>query len=83
MTRVRSVGVLQNGKFLGAFYGLISIPFAAIFLLIGLVTGKFMAIFFVLMPIGYGIVGFLGAAFISILYNLVARMVGGIEVELE
>lgn len=35
------------------------------------------------LPIFYGIAGFVGGVIVSLLYNLVARFIGGIEIEVE
>lgn len=37
----------------------------------------------IIFPIIYGVVGFISGAVIAFLYNLIAKWVGGIEIELE
>ncbi|MDR0458095.1 MAG: hypothetical protein LBH10_03580 [Burkholderiaceae bacterium] len=37
----------------------------------------------ILMPMGYGLAGFIGGALASFVYNQVAKIVGGIEIEVE
>jgi len=37
----------------------------------------------VLFPIGNGVLGFIGGAISALIYNLIAKIVGGIEIELE
>jgi hypothetical protein len=46
----------------------------------GVVLGIAMMIFF---PIFYGIIAFIGGAIGAALYNVFARMIGGIEMETE
>ena len=45
--------------------------------------GPFMGIgAIILFPIFYGVIGFIGGVIFAALYNVVARMMGGIEVEI-
>jgi membrane protein insertase Oxa1/YidC/SpoIIIJ len=45
--------------------------------------GQFMGIgAIILFPIFYGVIGFVGGVIFAAIYNLVARMMGGIEVEI-
>jgi hypothetical protein len=37
----------------------------------------------IFLPIFYGIIGFVGGLISALLYNLIARLVGGIELEVE
>jgi hypothetical protein len=39
-------------------------------------------IYAICLPIVYGIIGFIGGAIVALVYNLVARFAGGIQVEL-
>jgi hypothetical protein len=94
MQTIRAVGVLSAAKMLGAIYGALGLIFAPIFLLIGMagmmaggreavfggVTG---VVFAVLLPVLYGAMGFVIGAIGALLYNLFARWVGGIEVQLQ
>jgi hypothetical protein len=48
--------------------------------LIGLFGGIAMLIF---LPVIYGVIGFIGGAVVAALYNLVAALVGGIEIDVE
>ena len=78
--------------------GLIFLPFFAIFALIGvfaqsasedagaagaLAMGGGMLLMAVLMPVMYGVFGFIFGALSAALYNVIARWIGGIEVEVE
>jgi hypothetical protein len=94
MYTVKSVGVLSLGKIMGAIYGVLGVIFMPIFLVIG-ITGSiaggkgaalgatgalFMAILF---PILYGLIGFAAGAIGALLYNLFAKWLGGIELQLQ
>jgi hypothetical protein len=91
---VKSVGVLSLGKIMGAIYGVLGVIFMPIFLVIG-ITGSiaggkgaalgaagalFIAILF---PILYGLMGFAAGAIGAQLYNLFAKWLGGIELQLQ
>ena len=98
MVRIKRFGVLSVGIISGILYaigGLIGalfmIPFVAImsaidpmmngdFTPFGWIFGGFAII---LLPIIYGVLGFIGGIICAALYNLFAMLVGGIKVELE
>jgi hypothetical protein len=91
---VKSVGVLSVAKIMGLVYACMGLIFAPFFLLIGLmgsalgqhnspVAGIFGVGFAVLMPVFYGVLGFIAGLLGALLYNLFARWVGGFELELE
>lgn len=96
MMIVRRVGVLSLGKMLGCLYALLGLIFGGFISLLSL-AGAFaasnrndgaMALFFgagafVILPLFYGFIGFIGGIIVAALYNLLAAMVGGIELELE
>ena len=47
------------------------------------ILGRFMGLSaIVLFPVVYGVIGFIGGVIFAALYNVVARIVGGIEVEI-
>jgi hypothetical protein len=85
---------MSVAKIMGLLYGCMGLIFAPMFILIGLVgsiagrnnvpfagiAGIFIAI---LMPILYGAMGFVLGAIMALLYNLVAKWVGGFELELQ
>ena len=91
---VKSVGVMSVAKIMGLVYGCLGLIFAPVFLFVGLVgsalgqqkapfagiIGIFAA---VCMPVLYGLIGFIMGAIGAFLYNQVARLVGGFELELE
>jgi hypothetical protein len=91
---VKSVGVLSVAKIMGLIYGCMGLIFAPLFLLMGLMgsalgqqnsplAGIFGVGFAVLMPVLYGAMGFVVGAVGALLYNLFAKWVGGLELELE
>ncbi|MGA7216662.1 MAG: hypothetical protein WBX38_00010 [Candidatus Sulfotelmatobacter sp.] len=94
MQIVKSVGVLSVAKILGLVQACIGLIFAPFFLFIGVLTsalgqqkspfaGMFGVFFALFMPVFYGIIGFVTGAIGAFLYNLFARWVGGLELELE
>jgi len=92
MYTVRSVDVLSCAKVMGALYGalgLILLPFFALasfasFFGNGQAISSFtMFVIAVLCPVIYGIFGFLMGALTAWIYNLSARWVGGMRLELK
>jgi hypothetical protein len=96
---LKSVGVMSCGKIGGTLYGLMGILFGGILALVstlGFALGQgsssgappWLGAFFgvgsiVLFPIVYGIMGFIGGLITAVLYNILAGVVGGIEMELQ
>lgn len=94
MQRIKSVGILSCAKMLGVLYGclgLLFIPFALIAGLASMATqqansaigGAAMLAFGILAPVIYGAMGFVFGAIGAWIYNLVAKWLGGIEIQLE
>lgn len=90
---VKSVGVMSAARIMGLLYGCMGLLFAPFFLLFGLLgslvgsdktpfAGIFGAVFAILMPVIYGVMGFVMGAIGALLYNLLAKWVGGFELEL-
>jgi hypothetical protein len=88
---VKRVGVLSLAKTLGVIYaviGLILGAFMTLFSLVGAAMAQSgLGILFgvgaiILLPIFYGLAGFIGGALVAFVYNFVAEFVGGIELEL-
>lgn len=83
--QIRRFGVLQTAKVAGALYALMGLVFVPVVLIMsmwaprqqGMGTGLALSL-----PILYGVFGFIFAALGCALYNLVAGLVGGVEVEL-
>lgn len=96
---VRKFGVLSVGKIMGALYALLGFVlgiFAALFSLIGSAVGMmnsdsstmFGSLFvgvgsIIFLPLVYGILGFIFGLISALLYNVVARFIGGIEIEVD
>jgi hypothetical protein len=91
---VKSIGVLSMAKIMGAVYGALGLIFMPIFLLVGfagMMTGSREGalgavggvVVAVLFPVIYAAMGFVGGAIGALLYNLFARWVGGIELQLQ
>lgn len=84
--RIRRFGVAQTAKVLGVIYALVGLVFAPIFILASVLSPGKPGIsvgFALVLPIFYGLSGFIFSAVGAALYNLVATHVGGIEVQLE
>jgi hypothetical protein len=86
--RLRRFTIGQTSKVVGTLYGLMGLIFL-LFILVasvlsskgpGVVLGVVLAL---IMPIAYGVGGFIFTAIACALYNWVAGMVGGIEVQLD
>lgn len=85
MRQIKSFNVLQTAKVLGAVYfasGLVFLPFIVLRILIAQggpsLIGLAMAVF---SPLIYGVLGFVFSALLAWLYNIIAKQLGGIEVE--
>jgi hypothetical protein len=94
MQRIRSVGVLSCAKMLGILYGCMGLLFIPIALIGGLASmasqqansaigGAAMLAFGIVAPFLYGGIGFIFGAIGAWIYNLIAKRLGGIEIELE
>lgn len=95
---IRKVDPLSVGKIAGLLYAIIGLLFGALFSLIAMAGATFAAsageeapfiglLFgagaFIVLPIVYGVMGFIMTAIMAVIYNVLAGMVGGIRVELE
>ena len=85
--RVRRFGVGQTAKVAGVLYALMGLIAVPIFLIAALVAPSEAGVgigvgLAVLLPICYGLLGFVFTAIGCAIYNLVAGWVGGIEVEI-
>jgi hypothetical protein len=93
MHTIKSVGVLSLAKIMGAVYAILGLLFMPFFLLMGamvptqngsnpfgVVGGLFMGLF---APVFYGVFGFIFGALGAFLYNLMAKWLGGIEVQVQ
>jgi hypothetical protein len=96
---LKRVGVMSCAKISGAMYALIGLIAGAIFALFSLVGAGFAAaaaessspllgmLFgvgaIIILPLFYGAIGFVGGLISAALYNWLAGIVGGIELELQ
>jgi hypothetical protein len=94
---LRRIGVVSAGKVAAVLYGVIGLLFgvlAALAVVFGLTLGDFgedlgssaaiyAVVLVVVMPIVYAAAGFVMAAIGALVYNLIARVVGGVELELQ
>ncbi len=93
MAQLKSIGVLSLAKIyalimavfgliIGIFYGfgmMAPIGFSG-----GMMSGAVAGFLFViLMPVFYGVLGFVSGAITALLYNMFAKWVGGVEVDLK
>src|SRR5262249_17498817 len=90
---IKSVGILSVAKMMGLIQGCLGVVLIPFFLLVGLagslagrqespfagMVGIVLAFF---MPIIYGLLGFIMGAIGAVLYNLFAKWIGGIEVQM-
>jgi hypothetical protein len=98
MARIKSIGVKQTAKFAAVYYFFIIltifIPITLIFLiasLFGLASedsfplgGVLLGgVFLIFLPIVYALMGGAMVALATFLYNVVAKRIGGVEIELE
>jgi hypothetical protein len=95
MYSLSSVEVLSCAKITGALYGWLGLIFLPFLLLGGFgsllfgqgsassSSGIVMLLIAILAPIVYGVMGFVMGAFTAWVYNLVARRIGGIRLELK
>lgn len=96
MQKIRRVGVLSLGTMLAAIYAALGVLLLPFFLLVGVIgaladeaggaeaagAGIVIVFFAILMPIFYGVMGFISGVLAAFIYNFVAGWTGGIEVEL-
>ena len=93
---INSVRVLSLAKILGSIYAGLGLIFGIIFAgiallgmgpmthgseapaLLGLLMGGGAVVF---LPVAYGLMGFIGGLIVGTIYNFVAKIVGGLEVE--
>ena len=81
-TQITEVSIFQNAKFLAVLYlpiGLIYTVIGIIFLAYGIIGA---GIILILAPIWLSLMTFVMVAIFSVIYNLVASKIGGVEFEL-
>jgi hypothetical protein len=91
---VKSVGVMSVAKIMALVEACLGLLLSPVFLLMGFLgslagqhrtpfAGAFGIVLAVLMPVFYGLAGFVTGAIGGLLYNFFAGFVGGFELELE
>ncbi len=94
MRILRRIGVRSAAKVAGALYGLMGLFFGAVLTLVSLIgvsTGQTPGIqgllfgvgSIIVLPILYGVMGYIMMAAVAALFNLVAGWTGGLELDLE
>lgn len=94
MRTIKSVGVLSVAKISGLVYAGLALILMPIFLIVGFagtlaggrnsgVSGLVSIVIAVLLPVIYGLLGFVFGAIGGFFYNICAKWVGGIEVEVD
>lgn len=86
--RIRRFSIGQTAKMMGILYALMGLIFAPFFFLAFLFAPQstpipFGSAFVLVMPVLYGVFGFIFVALGCALYNWVAGWMGGIEVQME
>jgi len=94
--RLRKIHPVSCGKIFAALYALgtlLFVPFIIFGIMLGISTGQIsgdkafsppvMMLFCIALPFAYGLAGFVFGVIAASLYNLVARFLGGLEVEIE
>jgi len=92
--RIKRIAPLQLGKMLAILYGIMGLIFIPFFLLMSAMASQMPAQqrvgmlafgfgFAVSAPLMYAAMGFVFGALGAVIYNLVAKWIGGIEVEVE
>ncbi|MBP7460322.1 MAG: hypothetical protein KBA26_03460 [Candidatus Delongbacteria bacterium] len=91
--KIRRLGVLSVAKLYGILTGLIGLLAGVMLAIVGSVMknlspslgmiSDFGMAAVIVMPIIYGLIGFIVGAVIAWIYNLLAGLIGGIEVDLE
>ena len=90
---VNRIGAFSLAKLAGTLYAILGLVFGALFSLIAMAgamasggdNGMFGALFgvgaIIVLPILYGCIGFVASLIGALLYNLLAGMVGGVELD--
>lgn len=94
---IKRIDVISCGVMLGALYVVVGLVVGAVFFLISMIGmaagggGADVAVggliggvgAIILLPIFYGVMGFIGGIIGAVLYNLIAGIAGGIRIDLE
>jgi hypothetical protein len=89
--RVKKIGVLKTSIVSAIIFFILSLIMVVPVMLVMGIAGVFSdnmgfafgGVFMIFMPIMYAVIGFLATALWCWMYNVVARWIGGIEIEVE
>jgi hypothetical protein len=84
--QIRRFGVGQTAKVVATLYALMGLVFVPIFLIASMAAPRqtgFGPGFAFALPVMYGVLGYVFTALGCAIYNFVAGLVGGVEIELE
>ena len=85
--RIKRIAPLQSGKVLAAIYALVSLIIVPFLLIAAALSpkdsGGIPIVMAVAMPVIYIVFGFIGGIIGACIYNLVAKCVGGMDIEVE
>lgn len=84
--RIARFGTFQTAKVMAVLYALMGAVFIPFFLLFSMFSSDAAALgigFAIVMPVIYGVMGFVVVGIGCMIYNFVAKYTGGVEVELE
>ena len=80
------ISILQSSKILTALYVLMGFIYTLIgipMIILGNTQLRIMGVVYLFMPVVMGILGFLFFALFALIYNLLAKWLGGLEVEIK
>ena len=96
---LKRIDPMSCAKILGIIYAALGLIFGAMFSLISMLgavgaamgTGEGGALFgalfgvgaIIILPIFYGVIGFIGGALVAAIYNVASKWVGGLRLELQ
>jgi len=93
--RITRISVLKLGITFAALYGILSLIMVPFFLIVTLFDSghsadnphahpaAFGAVFVLFLPVIYAVLGFIGGVLMAAVYNLVAKITGGVEITLQ
>jgi hypothetical protein len=84
--RIQRFGIAQTAKVLGILYAMMGLVFLPLFVVANMLSPipmGFNLVVAILVPVLYGIFGFIFTAIACALYNWVASFAGGVEVQLD
>ena len=83
--RIARFGTFQTAKVMAVLYALMGVVFIPVIFLAGMFSPEIAALgigFAILLPVFYGVCGFIFVAIGCMIYNFVAKFTGGVEIDL-